>query len=316
MRLRHRVWRHISDLLPAALPVVLIGIVGCSGFYTADPTATPGPVSTATPEGGAAEKVDVLAVVEEEARAAIGERLGEEVAAVLIDRITGRPFTNLQPGCMPRPAGYDGDYIIPGLVVSVFYEDVRYEYHTDENASVGGLCQSVAQLLPFTDLAELGAIKRPTAFLGGVVTARTRVEAQALMEDFQDAITLRLDDIDWAGEDLVGTTVTGTGCGFPARVNTVDWDIEGGVINVRIATVSEGDCEREHLVPVFILVENRPAGVPFTVIAGAISEIGAPIEPVAAESPDGQAGEQAPLLATATPNPIFEALDTAVAGGN
>ena len=295
---------------------MLIGVVGCSGFYTADSTATPGPLSTATPEGGPAEKVDVLAVVEEQARAAISERLGEEVTAVLIDRITGRPFTNLQPGCMPRPAGYDGDYIIPGLVVSVFHEDVRYEYHSDENASVGGLCLSVAQLLPFTDLAELGAIRRPAAFLGAVVTARTRAEAQALMEDFQDALSLRLDDIDWAGEDLVGTTVSGTGCSFSARAITVDWDIEGGVINIRIATVSDGDCELEHLVPVFILIENRPTGVPFKVIAGAVSEIGAPIEPIALESPEGQAGERAPLLATATPNPIFEALDTAVAGGN
>ena len=258
------------------MPVILIGIVGCSGFYTADSTATPGPVSNATPEGGPADEVDVLAVVEEQARAAISERLGEDVTAVLIDRITGRPFTNLQPGCMPRPAGHDREYIIPGLVVSVFHEDVRYEYHTDENASVGGLCLSVAQLLPFTDLAELGAIRRPAAFLGGVVTARTRAEAQALMEDFQDAISLRLDDIDWAGEDLVGTTVSGTGCSFSARAITVDWDIDGGVINFRIATVSDGDCEREHLVPVFILVEDRPAGVPFTVISGAANEIGAP----------------------------------------
>jgi hypothetical protein len=248
----------------------------------------------------------------EQARAAIGERLEKEVAAVHIDRITGRPFTNLQPGCMPSPAGYDGDYIIPGLVVSVFYEDVRYEYHSDENASVGGLCQSVAQLLPFTDLAELGEIKRPQAFLDDVVTAGTLAEGKALVDEFQGAISLRLDDIDWDGEALVGTTVSGTGCSFSARANTVDWDIDGGVVNLRIATFSEGDCEQEHLTPVFILVENRPAGVPFAVIAGAESEIGAPTGPVAAEP----SGGQEPLLATATPNPIFEAIDTAVAGGD
>ncbi len=294
------------------LAVRLIGIVGCSGFYTAAPTATPGPVSTATPEGVSATEIDVLAAVVEQARVAISERMEKEVALVHIDRITGRPFTNLQPGCVPRPAGYDGDYIIPGLVVSVFYEDVRYEYHSDENASVGGLCGSVAQLLPFTELAELGQIMRPQAFLDDVVTAGTLAEGQALVDEFQGAISLRLDDIDWSGEALVGTTVSGTGCSFSARATTVDWDIDGGVVNLRIATVSEGDCEQEHLAPVFILVENRPAGVPFAVIAGAESEIGAPTEPVALET----SGGQEPLLATATPNPIFEAIDTAVAGGN
>ena len=142
--------------------------------------------------------------------------------------------------------------------------------------------------------------------------ARSLAEAQALVDDFQGAISLRLDDIDWDGEDLVGTTVSGTGCSFSARADTVDWDIDGGVINLRIATVSSGDCESEHLRPVFILVEDRPAGVPFTVIAGAESDIGAPLSPVAAEP----SGGKEPLLATATPNPIFEALDTAVAGGN
>ncbi len=302
--------------MPAIAPVLFVLAIGCSGFYTEDPTSTPGPARAAVPESEAIEDSEILEIVAEQARVAIGERLGEDVPEVEIDGISGQPFTDLAPGCMPRPAGYDGEYIIPGLVVSVFHEDVRYEYHTDENASVGGLCLSVAQLLPFTDLAELGAIRRPAAFLGGVVTARTRAEAQALMEDFQDAISLRLDDIDWAGEDLVGTTVSGTGCSFSARAITVDWDIDGGVINFRIATVSDGDCEREHLVPVFILVEDRPAGVPFTVISGAANEIGAPIEPIAAESSEGRAGEQAPLLATATPNPIFEALETAVAGGN
>ena len=294
------------------LPVMLIAVVGCSGFYTDEPTVTPGPASTATPEGGAAGEIDVLAVVSEQARVAIGERLGAGGAVGEIDRITGQPFTNLQPGCMPGPAGYDGDYIIPGLVVSVFYEDVRYEYHSDENGSVGGLCQSVAQLLPFTDLAELGEITRPTAFLGTVVTAGTLAEGRALVDEFQGAITLRLDDIDWDGEDLVGTTVSGTGCSFSARAVSVDWDIDGGVINIRIATVSSGDCESEHLRPVFILVEDRPAGVPFTVIPGAESDIGVPAEPVAVES----SGGQEPLLGTATPNPIFDALDTAVAGGN
>ncbi len=294
------------------LPVILIVVIGCSGFYTDDSTVTPGPVSTATPEGEAGEEIDVLAVVSEQARAAIGERLGEAGAVGEIDGITGQPFTNLQPGCVPGPAGYDGDYIIPGLFVSVFYEDVRYEYHSDENATVGGLCQSVAQLLPFTDLAELGEITRPDVFLGAVVTAGTLAEGRALVDEFQGAITLRFDDIDWDGEDLVGTTVSGTGCSFSARAESMDWEIDGGVINFRIATLSSGECESEHLRPVFVLVEDLPASVPFTVIAGAESDIGGPAKPVAVES----SGGQEPLLATATPNPIFEALDTAVAGGN
>ena len=102
-------WRRI----PAIAPVLFVLAIGCSDFYTEDPTSTPGPARAAIPESEAIEDSEILEIVAEQARVAIGDRLGEDVSEVEIDVITGQPFTDLAPGCMPRPAGYDGEYIIP-----------------------------------------------------------------------------------------------------------------------------------------------------------------------------------------------------------
>ena len=180
-----------------------------------------------------------------------------------MDSIEGRPFTRSSPGCLPPPELYEGNYNLPGIVAGIIHEGIRYEFHADAIGGNGALCDSVPQLLPYTELAELGQVLDPIRFIGQTLVAYGATEAQALELEFDNGFIIDEDEIDWVNEDLVGTTFAQPGCGFDVTVDTVEWLITPNVVRINVFEEATGSCEQQLLKWVFLLVEDAPEGVEY-----------------------------------------------------
>jgi hypothetical protein len=135
-------------------------------------------------------------------------RIGRAAPDLRLDSIEGCPFTRFSPGCLPPPKLYEGNYNLPGVVAGLVHDGIRYEYHPDSIGGNGALCDSVPQLLSYTELAELGQIVDPSRFTGQTRLARDATEAQALETEFESAFFIDEEETDWVNEDLLGTTFT------------------------------------------------------------------------------------------------------------
>jgi hypothetical protein len=251
-------------LAAALLSLFLLFAVACEDFYTPANTPTPGPTPTQVPPGALPTDEFELAVnIIERAREALENRTGSAVVDLRLDSIDGRPFTKASPGCLPHPELYDGNYNLPGVVAGFIHEGLRYEFHADAVGGNGALCDSVPQILSYTKLAGLGQIIDPTRFVGETVLAHDEAEAQALGEEFDPALFISEDEIDWINEDLVGTTFTQSGCDFTVTVDIVEWLIDPNVVRINVFEDAKGDCEEEQTDSVFLLVEDAPEGAEY-----------------------------------------------------
>ncbi len=238
--------------------------MACDDFYSPSPTATPGSTPTAVPPGALpADEFELEVVIVDRARKALEIRTGSSAPDLRLDSIEGRPFTKREPGCLPPPELYDGNYNLPGVVAGFIHEGIRYEYHADAIGGNGAFCDSVPQTLLYTELAELGQILDPARFEGELVVVVDETEAQAIEVDYDSAILIDEDEIDWDAEDLVGTVFTQTGCDFTVTVDTVEWLIDPNVVRINVFQDATGECDQELTEAVFLLVEDAPEGFEF-----------------------------------------------------
>ncbi|NQW17282.1 MAG: hypothetical protein HQ478_07325 [Chloroflexi bacterium] len=281
--------------------MIFLLAIACEEFYTPAASPTPGPTPTQVPPGALpTDEFELARNIVDSATEALENRLGRVPSDVRLDSIEGRPFTRISPGCLPPPELYEGIYNIPGVVAGLIHEGIRYEYHADAIGGNGALCDSVPQLLSFTELAGLGQILDPERFVGETVVAIDAFEANALELDSEGTFIVDDGDIDWENEDLVGTTFAQTGCNLAVTVDTVEWLIDPDVVRVNVFENATGSCEQEQFKSVFLLVEGAPesAEYEFRSVERITVDLGGSMMEV-----------------TPTPDIQIEAIQTALAGG-
>ena len=259
---------------------VLLSAVACEGFYSDVPTATAGPPTSAAPAAVPSEFTGTRAeIAEAAARSALAARLGIGPAEPSFAGLRGATWTRSDPGCYPLPEEFDGDYLIPGLRLSLVHEGVRYEYNTNVAVTVGALCDDVPQTPQevSVSLAE-GVVRTQDAsrLAGRVVTLRDADEARAFLYGEPGIAEIDVEDIDWAAEVLVGTSLPD----MPPALEVADaagiWDMNSNEVAIEVETSpaetpAEGLAEGAAFTPVWVLVEYPPAGADFEfqVIQGA-----------------------------------------------
>jgi hypothetical protein len=276
--------------------------MACDDFYTPADTPTPGPTATpvppgALPTGEAALTARLLNAAQE----ALEIRTGGPVFGLRVESIEGRPFTDADPGCLPPPDNYFGTYVRPGVVASLRWDGIRYEFHADALGGGGALCDSVRQLLFFTPLGSLGFVIAPERFVGQTVFLRSETEAVAFERANARDIAIFEEQIDWPLESLAGTTFAGSGCEYDVSAESVEWLVDLNVVRISVLEDETGSCEQEHLVSVFLLIEEAP---PDAVIEFRV------VETIQLQTSSGT------IEVTATPDIQLEAIQTALAGGN
>ena len=288
-------------LAAALLSALFLFAIACDDFYAPAPTPTPGPTPTQVPPGALpTDEFELAVTIIDRAREALEVRTGDVIPDLRLDSIDGRPFTKALPGCLPPPELFDGNYNLPGVVAGFIHEGIRYEYHADAVGGNGALCDSVLQLVSYTELAGLGQIVDSSRFVGDMVVAHDEAEAQALEAEFDPALFIEEDEIDWDVEDLVGSAFAQTGCDFTVTVDTVEWLVDPNVVRINVFEDATGDCELEQTDSVFLLVEDAAEGAEYEFRS---------VEKITIDI------EGSMLEVTPTPDIQIEAIQTALAGG-
>ena len=265
---------HIAKpVVPVILSIaVTLSAIACDGFYADVPTITPGPEPTAVSLADTPEFTGTRAeIAEAAARFALAQRLGIDPAEPAFAGLRGATWTRSSPGCFPPPEGYDGEYLIPGLRLSLVYDAVRYEYNADVPATTGALCDRVAQTpqdvgaSPADDVARTLDASR---LAGRVLALANAGEARAFLQAEPGIAEIDVEDIDWAAEVLVGA-------GLPEMLSAPEvtdvsgvWDMNTNVVTIQVevtpaeepSEVTGGDSTPP---AVWTLVEYPPAGAHF-----------------------------------------------------
>jgi len=251
---------------------VLLSAVACEGFYSDVPTATPGPPTSAAPAAVPSEFTGTRAeIAEAAARSALAARLGIGPGEPSFAGLRGATWTRSDPGCYPPPEGYEGDYLTPGLRLSLVYEGVRYEYDTNVAVTIGALCDDAPQTPQevSVSLAE-GVVRTQDAsrLAGRVVALRDAGEATAFLYGEPGIAEIDVEDIDWTAEALIGTSLPD----IPSALEVTDaagtWDMNSNVVTIEVETSpvetpAEAIAQGTAFAPVWVLVEYPPAGADF-----------------------------------------------------
>lgn len=242
----------------------------CEGFYADVPTPTSGPAATPTAEGAPAFTGTRAEIAEAAARAALAERLGIEPEAPSFAGLRGATWTRADPGCYPPPQGFEGDYLIPGLRLSLVHQGVRYEYHADVPATTGALCAGVPQTPQEVGVSLAGDAVRTldASWLAGRVVTLTDADSAAAFVGAEPWVAeIALEDIDWAAETLVGTALPDAPAGLEVSAAAGIWDMDSNVVTIRLETEAPvapaAGPGGESPAAVWVLVEYPPAGAGF-----------------------------------------------------
>ena len=267
---------HIAKpMVPVILSIaVTLSAIACDGFYADVPTITPGPEPTAVSSAGMPEFTGTRAeMAEAAARLALAERLGIDPAQPSFAGLRGATWTRSSPGCFPPPEGYDGEYLIAGLRLSLVYDAVRYEYNSDVPATTGALCDRVPQAPQDIGVSLADDVVRTldaSRLAGRVLALADAGEARTFLQAEPGIAEIDVEDIDWVAEVLVGATLPEM---LPASEVTdvsASWDMNTNVVTIQVQTapaetppeVTGGDSTP----PAFwALVEYPPAGAGFEI---------------------------------------------------
>ena len=279
---------HIAKpVVPVILGIaVTLSAIACDDFYADVPTMTPGPEPTAVSSADTPEFTGTRAeMAEAAARFALAKRLGIDPADPSFAGLRGATWTRSSPGCFPPPEGYDGEYLIPGLRLSLVHDGVRYEYNADVPATTGALCDRVPQTQQDVDASPADDVVRTldaSGMAGRVVALADAGEARAFLQTEPGIAEIDVDDIDWAAEVLVGAALPEM---LPApEVTDVSgvWNMNTNVVTIRVETAPAGvppEATGGDSTPaaVWTLVEYPPAGADFEVrVVPGTSGAGAP----------------------------------------
>lgn len=248
--------------------VLLFGAAACEGFYEDVPTATMGP-DAVEPETGAMQGTRAERA-ETASREALAARLGVDPSEAAFAGLVGATWTRENPGCYPPPTGFEGDYLIPGLRMSLLHEGVVYEYHSNLEATRGSLCDDVSRTSREIAASLAGDVVDTIdtrAFIGRIVTIPDEAYARLFTDEEQSTVEIDFEAVDWTTDVLVGTSLTAGPS--PVRVVSVSatWDIEPNLITIGLELEATGGEEIEPI-PVWVLVEYPPPGAryEFTVV--------------------------------------------------
>ena len=259
-----------------ATPVVsviamLLSATACDGFYADVPTITPGPEPTAATAGDLQPAGTAAEIAEAAARAALGQRLGIDPARPSFAGLRGATWTRSSPGCFPPPEGYDGEYLIPGLRLSLVYARIRYEYDADLPATTGALCDTTPQTPQDVGvtLAEDTVITHDASRLADRVIALADADAaRAYMQVEAGIAEIDTEDVDWAAEVLVGTALPEVEPALEVVDVSAVWDMTSNLVTIDVETnpagaPPEGAGPATMGVAVWVLIEYPPAGASF-----------------------------------------------------
>ena len=273
-------------LLILALGVAaLLSAAACDDFYADLPTATPGPTATPVPAGQPTFTGTRAEIAQAMARRALADRLGIDPGRPSFGGLSGATWTRANPGCYPPPAGFDGDYLIPGLRVSLVHDGVRYEYHADVPGTTGGLCEQVPQTPVDVGVSLVEEVVRtnvPSLLGDRVVILADSDAARAFAAGEPDAAEIDVEDIDWSVDTLVGTSLPDVPCDVELTVAEAVWDMDTNAVTIGVETapaeIPEGTvCEGPADAAVWVLIEYPPDGTSFEFqMTAATAETGSP----------------------------------------
>ncbi|NQU96065.1 MAG: hypothetical protein HQ548_00285 [Chloroflexi bacterium] len=265
---------HIArPVVPVILSIaVTLSAIACNGFYADVPTVTPGPEPTAISLAGTPESTGTRAeMAEAAARSALAGRLGIDPAEPSFAGLRGSTWTRSSPGCFPPPEGYDGEYLIPGLRLSLVYAGVRYEYNSDVPATTGALCDRAPQTPQEVDVSLADDVARTldaSRLAGRVVALADAGETRAFLQAEPGIAEIDVEEIDWTAEVLVGAALPEM---LPAPEVTdvsASWDMNTNVVTIQVQTAPAGappEATGADPTPpaVWTLIEYPPAGAGF-----------------------------------------------------
>ena len=250
----------------------LLSAAACEGFYEDVPTAMPAPPTTAAPSllppdftGTPAEMVEAAA------RSALAARLGIDPAEPSFAGLRGATWTKANPGCYPLPEGFEGDYLVPGLRLSLVYDATRYQFDANMQVTAGALCHTTPQTPQEVSVSLADDLVRTQAasrLAGRIVTLPDAPAARAFLRDEPGIADIDVDDIDWAAEVLVGTLLRDVPSALEVAAAAGLWNMNSNVVTIEVETEpaetpSEGTAGQTLAVPLWVLVEYPPAGADF-----------------------------------------------------
>lgn len=119
--------------------------------------------------------------------------------------------------------------------------------------------------VPFRLADDIVRIKDAFQFAGGApshlgeeVVLQTLADAHAFLSESGGLVEIDLERIDWDAEMLVGTVITGSGCGFETIVPMVMMKHLGMTVDISVEATQAGLCEKAWAQPVWLAVQEVP----------------------------------------------------------
>ena len=168
-------------------------------------------------------------------------------------------------GC-PDAGVFYTQAIVPGYVLLYEINGLRYPFHVSIDGRLFTDCRRENNVaVPFRLADDIVKTKDAFQFAGGTpshpggeVVLQTMTDAQGFLSESGGLVEIDLERIDWDTEMLVGTVITGSGCGFETRVPLVIMRHLGMTVDISVEAIQTGLCEKAWAQPVWLAVQEVP----------------------------------------------------------
>ena len=199
------------------------------------------------------------------ARRELSGRLGAAPGDLRLVRAQATEHGNGGLGC-PDAGMFYTEAIVPGYVLLYELNGLRYPFHVSTDGRFFTDCRRENNVAaPFRLADDIVKVKYAFQLAGGTpshlgeeVELRTLADAQAFLSEAGELVAMDLEQIDWDTEMLVGTVITGSGCGFEAWVPLVFMQHLSRTVDINVAATQTGLCEKAWAQPVWLIVQEVP----------------------------------------------------------
>jgi len=199
------------------------------------------------------------------ARRELSNRLGVPPEDLVLVRSRKTEHRNASLGC-PDAGVFYAEAMVPGYVLLYELKGLRYPFHVSSDGRFFTDCRRENNVaVPFRLADDNVNVKNAFQWAGGTpshlgkeVALQTLADAQAFLSDAGEQVEINLEQIDWDTEMLVGTVITGSGCGFEVWAPLVIMQHLGKNVDVYVNATQTGLCEKAWAQPVWLIVREVP----------------------------------------------------------
>ena len=209
--------------------------------------------------------LDVRPEADATARRELSARLGVAPEDLRLDRSRETEFGSGALSC-PDAGAFYTQAIVSGYVLLYELEGFRYPFHVSTDGRFFTDCRRDNNVaVPFRPASDIVNVNDAFELAGGgpshlneEVVLQTLADAQAYLSSAGQLIQITVDTVNWDTEMLVGTVITGSGCGFDIWTPLVFMQHLGRTVDIHVEATQTGQCEKAWAKPVWLLVQEVP----------------------------------------------------------